>query len=122
MSETIPMSETMRPQAFLTEASGDWSDRLAVFALLALGLVESLANGLISARGVVRTFFNADNCLYVRKELRDKVADDVMARGVQLPDIFDALSAEEAQREFQRELAAMRSLCFQLLERKRSVA
>jgi hypothetical protein len=93
-----------------------------VFALLALGLVEFLANGLLSASGAVRTFFNAENCLYVRKQLRDKVADEVMARGVQLPDLFDALSAEEAQREFQRELAAMRSLCFELLGRKRSVA
>jgi uncharacterized protein involved in exopolysaccharide biosynthesis len=51
-----------------------------------------------------------------------KAADEVMSRGVQLPDLFEALPAEQAQREFQRELAAMRSLCLQLLQRRRSVA
>lgn len=117
-----PMSNAMRLQAILTEASGERADRLAVFALLALGLVESLANGLLSASGAVQAFFNAENGLYVRKQLRDKVADEVMARGVQLPDLFEVLPAEEAQREFQRELVAMRSLCLELLGRKRSVA
>lgn len=112
----------MRLQAILTETGEGKADRLAVFALLALGLVESLANGVLSASGAVRSFFTADNCLYVRKQLRDKAADEVMGRGVQLPDLFDALPAEDAQREFQRELAAMRALCLKLLQHKRSVA
>jgi hypothetical protein len=30
--------------------------------------------------------------------------DEIMSRGVQLPDLFEALSAEEAHREFQHEL------------------
>ena len=44
----------------------------------------------------------------------------VMSRGVQLPDLFESLPAEEAQREFLHELEQMRALCLQLLERERS--
>jgi len=98
------------------------ADRLGVFALLGLGVAESLTSGLLSASDSVRSFFHADNCLFVRKRLRNKLADEIMSRGTQLPDIFDALPIEEAQREFQHEVAAIRSLCRQLLERKRSVA
>ena len=42
--------------------------------------------------------------------------------GVQLPDLFEALPPEEAQREFQRELAVMRALCLKLVEDQRLVA
>jgi hypothetical protein len=98
------------------------SDRLAVFALLGLGVAESLTCGLLSASDAVRGFFHADNCLFVRKHLHDKLADEVMSRGAQLPDLFEALSAEEAQREFQQEVAVIRSLCRELLQRRRSVA
>jgi hypothetical protein len=38
-----------------------------------------------------------------------------MSRGVQLPDIFDALPPEAAQQEFLKELALIRSLCLKLL-------
>jgi hypothetical protein len=41
---------------------------------------------------------------------------------MQLPDIFDALSAEEAQQEFQRELATMRLLCLKFLGDKQLAA
>jgi hypothetical protein len=117
-----PMNKGLRLQAILKETGEGPADQLAVFALLTLGLVESLANGVLSASGAVRAFFTADNCLYVRKQLRDKAADELMGCGVQLPDLFDALPAEEAQREFQRELGAMRALCLELLQRRRSVA
>jgi hypothetical protein len=60
--------------------------------------------------------------LFIRKRLRNKLADELMGAGVQLPDLFAALPAQEAQRQFQRELAAMRSLCLKLLENKRLVA
>jgi len=36
--------------------------------------------------------------------------------------LFDILAAEEARREFQRELATMRVLCLKLLEKKQLVA
>lgn len=94
----------------------------ALFALLNLGLIESLANGLMSTTDAVRIFFHADNCLFVRKRLRVKTADEIMSHGVQLPDLFDALPPEEAQRQFQRELAIMRSLCMKLLDARRLVA
>lgn len=96
--------------------------QLTLFALLSLGIIESLASGLVSAADAVRVFFNAENCLFVRKRLGNKLADQIMGHGVQLMDLFDVLPAEEAQQEFQRELAAMRSLALKLLEEKKLVA
>jgi hypothetical protein len=96
--------------------------QLALFALLNLGIIESLANGLVSAIDAVRIFFHAANCLFVRNELRNKTADAIMSHGVQLPDLFDALPTAEAHREFQRELVTMRTLCLKLLEEKQLVA
>ena len=93
-------------------------EQLELFALLNLGIIESLSNGLISVSNVVCTFFNAENSLFVRQHFRDRVADEIMSRGVQLPDLFEVLPIEEAQREFQRELTKMRSLCLTLLEQK----
>ena len=90
----------------------------ALFALLNLGLIESLANGMVSPDEAIRAFYNAENCLYVRKCLRQKIAAEVMSRGTQLPDLFEALPADEALREFHHELATMRSLCLRLLEKK----
>lgn len=95
---------------------------LALFTLLTLGMIESLANGLLSATEAVRVFFHMENCLFVRKHRRDKTADTIMSHGVQLPDLFEALPREEAHREFQRELATMRTLCLKLLEEKQLVA
>jgi len=95
---------------------------LALFALISLGVLESLSNGLATASEAVGLFFNAENCLFVRKSLGVKTADEVMSHGVQLPDLFEALPAEEANREFYRELATMRSLCLKLLEKERLAA
>jgi len=98
--------------------------RIASFALLALGIIESLVGGAMTASGAVekKMLFHGDNCLFVRKHLRNRVVDEIMSRGVQLRDLFDTLSAEEAQREFQRELAAMRLLCLKLLGEKQLAA
>jgi hypothetical protein len=96
--------------------------QVGVFSLLVLGVIESLVNGVLSALDAVRVFFNADKCLFVRKHLRKKIADEIMSRGVQLPDLFEALAPEEAHREFQRELSTMRSLCLKLLEETQLVA
>ena len=94
--------------------------QLEFFALLNLGMVQSLASGMLSATEAIQRFYHADNCLYVRKHLRNREANAVMSHGVQLPDLFDSLSAEEAQREFFHELEVMRSLCLKLLENVRS--
>jgi hypothetical protein len=115
------MNRIVELQALLP-VSGDLKQQLTLFGLLNLGLIESLADGLLSATDAVRLFYNADNGLFVRKQLRAKAADEIMGRGAQLPDLFDVLPAKEAHREFRRELAAMRSLCARLLDEKRKVA
>ncbi len=104
----------------LSGASGGPTQQLEHFALLNLGLVQSLASGVLSPTEAIQRFYHADNCLYVRKHLRNREANAIMSHGVQLPDLFDALSAEEAQREFFHELETMRSLCLKILERTRS--
>jgi hypothetical protein len=96
--------------------------QLAMFALLNLGIVESLGSGELSPSNALRLFYNADNCLHVRKKLRDKTADQIMGHGVQLQDLIDVLPGEEAQQEFQRELAAIRSLCLELLHQHQLAA
>ena len=97
------------------KSSEEWS---GIFALFILGILESLNNGLMSTSDVLQTFFHVDNILFVRQHLRDRTADEIMSRGVQLPDLFDILPANEAQREFQRELIKIRRLCLALLEGK----
>jgi hypothetical protein len=109
-------------KVLLTQQADSRDRQLAVFSVLVLGIIESLANGMVSATDAIRVFFNAENCSFVRKQLRDKVADEVMGRGVQVPDVLDILPPDEAHREFQRELATMRSLCLKLLEDRRLVA
>lgn len=116
------MIPAYRLEDLLSASGRDPSDRLALFALVNLGIVESLAHGRMAAAEAVRSFYHGENCLYVRKNLKDSSADRLMGRGVQLPDLFDALPAEEAQREYLRELASMRSICLDLLERGRRVA
>ncbi len=116
------MHTKMSLQTFLAPSNDIPAQQLAVLALLTLGLLESLANGLLSAADAVQMFFHAENCQYVRKHLRNKTADAVMSHGVQLPDLGEALPTVEAHREFQHELATMRALCLKLLEAQRLVA
>jgi hypothetical protein len=116
------MHYNMSLQALLAAPRESPGQRLVLFALLTLGMLESLAHGLLSASDALQVFFHAENCLFVRKHLRNKTADAVMSHGVQLPDLFEVLPTAEAQREFQRELATMRSLCLKLLEQKQLVA
>lgn len=97
-------------------------EQLALFALLNLGVLESLTTGLISATDANTIFFNAENCLFVRQQLHSKGADEIMSYGVQLSNLFDVLPQAQAQREFQRELNTMRSLSLTLLEEKQLAA
>ncbi|MCP3961533.1 MAG: hypothetical protein GY719_27140 [bacterium] len=108
-------------EALLSQAP-DPRQRVASFALLCLGAIESLVSGAIRASDAIRLLFHADNCLFVREHLQRDADDEVMSRGVQLPDLFDALPAEEAQQEYQRELAAMHTLCLKLIEDRESAA
>lgn len=116
------MSNSLSLKTLLAASGGTAAQQLALFALLNLGIIDSLANGLLSATNALQVFFHTENCLFVRKQLRDKTADAIMSHGVQLPDLFEVLPREEAHREFQRELATMRALCLKLLEEKQLVA
>ncbi|HEY5871181.1 MAG TPA: hypothetical protein VI542_37360 [Candidatus Tectomicrobia bacterium] len=116
------MHNNVSLQTLLGASHASPGQQLALFALLTLGIIESLAHGLLSVTDVLRVFFHTDNCLYVRKHLRDKIADAVMSHGVQLPDLFEVLPTAEAHREFQRELVTMRALCLRLLEQRQLVA
>ena len=89
-----------------------------MFALIVLGIVESISSGVLSATDAARTFFTADNCRFVKQEFKNRAADQIMSRGTQLPDLFDALSPDEAARELRDELRAIQDLCRTLLERK----
>ena len=116
------MNQRIDLKAVLSGAGRSRSERVALFALINLGIIESLANGLVSATDVVQVFFHAENCLFVRKQLKVKAAEEIMSHGVQLADLFDALPADQAQREFNRELAMIRNLCLRLLKQRRSAA
>ena len=115
------MKDSINLQVLLLQ-EGNRHQQVASFALLCLGIIESLTNGLMSVTDALRLFFHAENCLFVRKHLKEKIADQIMSHGVQLPDLFDALPTEEAQREFQREVTTIHSLCLKLLEDKQIAA
>lgn len=89
---------------------------LATFVLLNLGLIDLLRSGAIDpGEGVVR-FYHSRNCLFVRRTLKSSVCDEIMTRGAQLPDLFEALSKSRARRQLRTELDEMRKLCLQLLQ------
>ena len=98
-------------------SDADPRQHIETFAILVLGVAESVASGVLTTSGAVATFFNADNCLFVKKSLKNRIADQIMGRGVQLPDLFDALSPDEAARELRQELHAIQDLCRSLLHR-----
>jgi hypothetical protein len=105
----------MKQSLALRQSLARSADPRAIFALLNLGMVQALTSGALGATDAVRWFYNAENCLFVRKQLKSKTADAVMSHGVQLPDLFDCLSPAEAQRQFTRELEEIRQLCLKLL-------
>lgn len=111
------MNDRIYLRNLLSEPAKLPEEQLELFALINLGMLESLSNGVMSAASAVRSFFHGENSLFVREHLRDQIADEIMSRGVQLPDLFEVLPTVEAHREFQRELAQMRSLCLTLMER-----
>jgi hypothetical protein len=95
---------------------------LALFAVTSLGILDSLAAGLLTPSEAIQAFFNGTNVRFVKAKLRDKRAAEVMGRGIQLADLFDAMPVEEAHREFQHEVQAMKTLCHELLEAERVAA
>ncbi len=114
------MKQRHPSRLLLSEVPGSPPQQLELFALVNLGLVQSLASGMLSPAEAVERFYHADNCLYVQRELRKREANAIMSRGTQLPDVFECLPAEEARREFYHELETIRALCLKLLGEKRS--
>ena len=114
------MKRNNRARIALSEIMGNAHEQLRFFALLNLGMAQSLASGVISTAEAIRLFYNAENCLYVRERFRNKHANAVMSHGVQLLDLFEALPAEEASREFLREIEKIRTLCTQIFIAKPS--
>ena len=113
------MKQPQPSRIVLSATTGSRAQKQELFALLNLGLVQSLVSGVLSPTEAVERFYHAENCLYVQKHFRQKEANKIMSHGVQLPDLFEWLPAEKAQREFYHELETMRSLCLQLLEKRR---
>ena len=72
------MNPNVSLKMLLAASGGTPVQQLALFALLTLGIIEPLANGLLSATNALRVFFHTENCLFVRKQLRDKTADAIM--------------------------------------------
>ena len=58
----------------LSELSGSLAQRLELFALVNLGLVQSMASGVLTPTEGVERFYHAKNSLYVQKHFRRKEA------------------------------------------------
>ena len=114
------MKRKLQSRLILSAVPGSPEQQLEIFALINLGLVQSMASGVLSPTEAVERFYHVANCLYVQKHLRKRVASTIMSHGVQLPDLFEALPPEEAQREFYLELETIRILCLKLLGEHRS--
>lgn len=91
------------------------AQKLTVFAALNLAMVQSIDRRGAALDEVTSGFYNAKNCLYVKRSLRQKDAEDLMSRGVQLADLFAALPRKQAEAELKREKDAMRGICNKLL-------
>jgi hypothetical protein len=114
------MKQRHPSRMLLSDVPGNPAQQLELFALVNLGLVQSLASGILSPDEAVKRFYHADNCLYVQRHFRRREANTIMSHGVQLPDLFECLPPEEARREFYHELETIRGLCLKLLGEKRS--
>ncbi len=115
------MHEVIRLESLLASDDRQTPPK-ALFAWINLGVIQTLASGVMTASDAIRSLYHAENCLFVRHKLKDKLADRLMSHGVQLADLFDAMPIEEAHREFQHELEVMRGLCLELLDTNRVAA
>lgn len=106
----------------LTAITQGQESPLALFAVTSLSVIDSLASGSMTPTEATANYFHGKNVRFVKLNLSNKRAAEVMGRGLQLSDLFDAMPVEEAHREFQHELRAMKALCHQLLEVERVAA
>jgi hypothetical protein len=89
--------------------------KLAVFAGLNLAMLSSIDSKGAAIANVMAGFYHAANCLHVKRSIKDKDANELMSRGVQLADLFDALPRRQAGAELKHEMNAMRAICYKLL-------
>jgi hypothetical protein len=89
--------------------------KLAVFAGLNLAMLASIDSKGRALADVTAGFYNAANCLYVKRSIKHKNADELMSRGVQLLDLFAILPRRRAEAELKSEKNAMRAICYKLL-------
>jgi hypothetical protein len=109
-------------EQMLSAAGLSTGQQRELFALVALGVLESLENKLLTPVEALRVFFTFDNCRFVQMRLQSEPADAVMSHGVQLADLFEVLPDTDASRELVTEISAMRQRCLHLLETERLVA
>ena len=83
-------------ESVLAGAALPRAQQLELFAYISLGVVDSLARGVLTVENATRYFFHAANGLFVRERLRSKVADRIMSHGVQLADLREALPRDLA--------------------------
>ena len=69
-----PMKQHQSSRIVLSVALEAIAQQQELFALLNLGLVQSLTSGVISPSEAVERFYHAENCLYVQKHFRQKAA------------------------------------------------
>src|SRR4051812_36684346 len=110
----------MNPVFDLATITAGQQQPVALFAVTSLGILESLSAGSLTPTQAIQAFFHGNNLRFVKTKLGDDRAIEIMGRGVQLADLFDALPVEEAHREFQHELQSMKTLCNELLEAERA--
>jgi hypothetical protein len=90
------------------------SDARRSFSVFGLGIVDLLEKRLVPPADAEFEFFNAQIIKLVKRSVKDREAIEFIERGSQLADLYDALPREVADKEFARELEAMRKLCEKL--------
>ncbi len=111
--KTKPTHSRIELRAIL--AGVDDAQRLTLFSVINLGVMQSVGAKAMSPQQASERFYHADNCLYVKRNLKNELANEVMSHGVQLPDLFEALPLPRAREELVKELGTMRGLCLKLL-------
>jgi len=63
------------------------------------------------------SFFNAENCLYVHRQLRSAAADEIRVVAPSCRTYLTCCPPRKAKSEFAKELNAMHRLCVDLMRR-----
>ena len=94
------MKQSHGLRVVLSELSGSVGRQLELFALVNLGLVQSMASGVLTPTEAVERFYHVGNFLYVQKHFRRREAQTIMSRGIRLPDLFDSCHPKRRSASF----------------------